>query len=60
MTYWDYDDALERFQRILEAMGVSEALEKAGVGSGDTVFIGEVELEWSNEFEEYDDEFEDE
>lgn len=46
MTYWDYDDALMRFQRILEAMGISKALEKAGVETGDTVTIGEMELEW--------------
>ncbi len=46
MTYWDYDDALMRFQRILSAMGVSEALEKAGVEVGNTVFIGDIELEW--------------
>jgi GTP-binding protein len=47
MTYWDYDDALMRFQRILEATGVSEALINAGVDVGDTVFIGDMELEWS-------------
>lgn len=52
MTYWDYDHALNRFQRILEAMGISKALEEAGVQSGDTVFIGDLELEWSTEFEE--------
>jgi GTP-binding protein len=46
MTYWDYEDALMRFQRILEAMGVSEALINAGVQVGDTVYIGEIELEW--------------
>ncbi|NDJ84816.1 MAG: GTPase ObgE [Chloroflexi bacterium] len=46
MTYWDYDDALMRFQRILQALGISEALEKAGVEVGDTVFIGDIELEW--------------
>lgn len=46
MTYWDYDDALNRFQRILNAMGISEALEVAGVQAGDTVYIGEMELEW--------------
>lgn len=60
MTYWDYDDALNRFQRILEATGISDALEKAGVSSGDTVFIGDVELEWSNEFEEYEEGLEEE
>jgi GTP-binding protein len=48
MTYWDYDQALVRFQRILETMGVSAALEKAGVRQGDTVFIGDIELEWND------------
>ncbi|MCB9435840.1 MAG: GTPase ObgE [Anaerolineales bacterium] len=48
MTYWDYDDSLMRFQRILEAMGVSTALEKAGVEVGDTVHIGDMELEWTD------------
>lgn len=47
MTYWGYDDALMRFQRILAAMGISEALEKAGVQVGDTVYIGDTELEWA-------------
>jgi len=47
MTYWDYEESLMRFQRILEALGVSKALEEAGVQVGDTVFIGEHELEWS-------------
>lgn len=47
MTYWDYDEAVARFQNILEALGVSKALEQAGVSVGDTVFIGDYELEWS-------------
>jgi GTPase len=46
MTYWDYDQAVTRFQRILETMGVTAALEQAGIEPGDTVFIGEQELEW--------------
>ncbi len=48
MTYWDYEEAVLRFQRILETLGVSEALEKAGVRVGDTVFIGDHELEWTD------------
>jgi GTP-binding protein len=48
MTYWDYDQAVLRFQKILEILGVSAALKKAGVEPGDTVFIGEYELEWSD------------
>jgi GTPase len=47
MTYWDYDEAIARFQRILETLGVSEALEAAGVQVGDTVYIGDFELEWT-------------
>jgi GTP-binding protein len=48
MTYWDYEEAVLRFQRILETLGVSEALVKAGVQVGDTVFIGDYELEWTD------------
>jgi GTP-binding protein len=48
MTYWDYDEAVTRFQRILETLGITEALEKAGVQVGDTVFIGDYELEWTD------------
>lgn len=46
MTYWDYDQAAARFQRILEAMGISQALRDHGIQPGDTVFIGDMELEW--------------
>jgi GTP-binding protein len=46
MTYWDYYQSVRRFQRILEAMGIDEALRRAGVQVGDTVFIGEHELVW--------------
>jgi GTP-binding protein len=46
MTNWEYDEAVMRFQRILEAMGISAALEEAGVEVGDTVRIGDTELEW--------------
>jgi GTP-binding protein len=48
MTYWEYDEAVQRFQRILEALGVRQGLEVAGVQAGDTVRIGEYELEWSD------------
>jgi len=48
MTYWDYDQAVTRFQRILESMGVADALIEAGVKPGDTVTIGDMELEWSD------------
>ncbi len=47
MTRWEYYDAVMRFQRILEALGITEALREAGVTEGETVRIGERELEWS-------------
>lgn len=47
MTYWDYEAAVLRFQRTLEVLGISKALNEAGVKVGDTVFIGDFELEWS-------------
>jgi len=46
MTNWEYDEAVMRFQRILGAMGISAALEEAGIEVGDTVRIGDTELEW--------------
>ncbi|MGM0374366.1 MAG: GTPase ObgE [Chloroflexota bacterium] len=46
MTYWEYYQSVRRFQRILESMGVDEALRRAGVQPGDTVFIGDHELVW--------------
>ncbi|HXF85786.1 MAG TPA: GTPase ObgE [Anaerolineales bacterium] len=46
MTYWEHDGSLRRFQKIMETLGVDEALRKAGVQDGDTVMIGDFELEW--------------
>ncbi|NDJ53701.1 MAG: GTPase ObgE [Chloroflexi bacterium] len=46
MTYWEYHESIMRFQRILEALGISRALEDAGVQKGDIVYIGDYELEW--------------
>ncbi len=48
MTRWEYYDAVMRFQRIMEALGITEALRAWGVEEGDTIRIGERELEWSN------------
>ena len=48
MTYWEHDGSLRRFQKIMAALGVEEALRKAGVQEGDTVAIGEFELEWQD------------
>jgi GTPase len=46
MTYFEFEATSRRFQRILENMGISEALKEAGVREGDTVYIGDEELEW--------------
>lgn len=48
MTKWDYYDAVMRFQRILAALGITEALRAGGVQEGDTVRIGKIELDWSD------------
>ncbi|MFZ5905622.1 MAG: GTPase ObgE [Chloroflexota bacterium] len=46
MTYWEHDGSLRRFQKLMEKLGVDEALRNAGVQEGDTIAIGEFELEW--------------
>jgi len=46
MTYWEHDGSLRRFQLLLERLGVDAALRKAGVEEGDTVMVGDFELEW--------------
>lgn len=48
MTYWEYDQSVRRFQRILQTLGIEDALRQAGVKTGDTVYIGEFELEWED------------
>jgi len=48
MTYWQHDGSVRRFQKIMETLGVEEALRKAGVQEGDTVAIGDFELEWQD------------
>lgn len=46
MTPWGNEEAVDRFQRILRASGIWDALEEAGIQIGDTVRIGKLELEW--------------
>lgn len=46
MTYFEFDDSLNRFQTALEKTGITAALAEAGVKVGDTVYIGDQELEW--------------
>jgi len=46
MTDWENEDAIARFQRILDAIGVRAALREHGIEPGATVFVGPFELEW--------------
>lgn len=46
-TDWRYEESIRRLHRALESIGVTEAMEEAGVQKGDTVYIGDAELEWS-------------
>lgn len=48
MTNFDQEEAVLRLHRVFKAMGVTEALERAGVHESDKVRIGDVELEWRN------------
>ncbi len=47
MTNFDQPEALDRVQRVLQASGISAALEEAGVQEGDVVTIANAELIWS-------------
>lgn len=49
MTNFDYYESLKRFQKVLEAAGVAKQLRKAGVVEGDTVVIGQMEMQWSED-----------
>ena len=46
MTYWEHYGSIRRFQKIMSALGIEDALRKAGIEEGDTVHIDEYELEW--------------
>lgn len=44
MTNWDYVEAVDRFQRILEAVGANRALKAAGAVDGDAIVVGDREF----------------
>ena len=48
-TNFDNEESAERFQRDLSRLGIERELVKAGIGAGDTVRIGPIELEWQDE-----------
>ena len=45
-TNFEVDESAERFQRDLVRLGIDAELRRAGIGSGDAVRFGDVELEW--------------
>ena len=48
MTYWEHHGSVRRFQKLMERLGVEQALREAGIQEGETVRIGEFELEWQD------------
>lgn len=46
MTFWEHYGSVRRFQQMMRKLGVDQALREAGIREGDTVFIGDFELEW--------------
>jgi GTP-binding protein len=48
MTYWEHMGSVRRFQRLMQKLGVDKALREAGIQEGDTVYVGDFELEWQD------------
>jgi GTP-binding protein len=46
MTPWNQPGSVRRFQKMMERLGVDSALREAGASEGDSVFIGDYELEY--------------
>ena len=46
MTPFEQSGSVRRFQKLMERLGVDKALREAGAQEGDTVYIGEYELEY--------------
>jgi GTP-binding protein len=46
MTNQESEEGMARLEIMLEKMGVTKALEEAGVQVGDLVHFGKVELYW--------------
>lgn len=46
MTIWDYYEAVQRFQRIMQAMGVNDALKERGAQDGDLIMVDEYDFEY--------------
>jgi len=47
MTHWEYPEAVERFGRQLEALGISDELVRRGAEDGDLIMIDKYDFEFS-------------
>lgn len=45
-TQFERDEAVERFMKILDTMGIEKALRKAGIEDGDTVVVGPMAFDY--------------
>ena len=48
-TNFEVDESRERFERLLERLGIEAELRRMGAGEGTTVRIGQAELEWADD-----------
>ena len=51
MTNFSQWESAERFQRVLDRAGILDELERIGVKEGDTVQIGDFEMQWGDQEE---------
>jgi GTP-binding protein len=50
MTHWEYPEAVARFGRQLDAIGISKELELRGAEDGDLVMVGEYDFEFDSHY----------
>jgi hypothetical protein len=48
MTNFDLEDAVTRFQQVLESSGIEAELDRLGVEDGDTVTIAGYDMTWGD------------
>ena len=47
MTHWEYPEAVERFGRQLDALGIAAELERRGAVDGDLVMVDKFDFEFA-------------
>jgi hypothetical protein len=48
MTHWEYPEAVARFGRQLEAVGIASALQSRGAQDGDLVMVNQYDFEFNS------------